>query len=309
MSDSPALTSHPGLPSPAPFGRVVTAMVTPFAPDGTLNLPLAERLADHLVGQGSDALVVCGTTGESPTLSWEEQHQLLTAVRQAVNGRALVLAGTGSNCTVEAEEATRQAARLGADGALVVVPYYNKPPQDGLEAHFRAVAQAAPDLPLMLYNIPGRTGCSLAPETTARLMDLANVVSFKAASGTTEEVSRLRACCGDRLAIYSGDDALTLPMLAVGAVGVVSVASHVAGPLIQAMVTAALAGRGQEALALHEQLLPLCQALFCTTNPIPVKAALELTGWPVGATRLPLLPADDTVRDHLISVLAALRPT
>jgi 4-hydroxy-tetrahydrodipicolinate synthase len=309
MSRSSATPAVSGAVSPAPFGRVVTAMVTPFGPDGSVDLPLAERLADHLVAQGSDALVVCGTTGESPTLSWDEQHQLLTAVRQAVHGRALVLAGTGSNCTTEAEEATRQAARLGADGALVVVPYYNKPPQAGLEAHFRAVANAAPDLPLMLYNIPGRTGCSLAPETTAQLMDLPNVVSFKAASGTTEEVGQLRACCGERLAIYSGDDALTLPMLAVGAVGVVSVASHVAGPLIQTMVAAALAGRGQEALALHEQLLPLCRALFCTTNPIPVKAALELTGWPVGAPRLPLLSADDTVRDHLISVLAALRPT
>lgn len=309
MSGSTVSVGQPGAISPAPFGRVITAMVTPFAADGSLDLPLAERLADHLVRNGSDGLVVCGTTGESPTLRWEEQHELLTAVRSAVSGRARVLAGTGSNCTVEAEEATRQAARLGADGALVVVPYYNKPPQSGLEAHFRAVAMAAPDLPLMLYNIPGRTGCSLAPETTARLMDLENVVSFKAASGTTEEVGQLRACCGSRLAVYSGDDALTLPMLAVGAVGVVSVASHVAGPQIQAMVAAALAGRGQDALALHEQLLPLCRALFCTTNPIPVKAALELTGWPVGSPRLPLLSADDTVRDHLISVLAALRPT
>jgi 4-hydroxy-tetrahydrodipicolinate synthase len=192
---------------------------------------------------------------------------------------------------------------------LVVVPYYNKPPQAGLEAHFRAVAQAAPGLPLMLYNIPGRTGTSLAPETTARLLDCPNVVSFKAASGTTEEVSALRALCGDRLAIYSGDDALTLPMLAVGGVGVVSVASHIAGPQISAMVKAFLAGDLAGALALHEQLLPLCKALFCTTNPIPVKAALELSGWPVGAPRLPLLPAEPDVRMRLNSTLAALRPT
>jgi 4-hydroxy-tetrahydrodipicolinate synthase len=191
----------------------------------------------------------------------------------------------------------------------VVVPYYNKPPQDGLEAHFRAVAQAAPELPLMLYNIPGRTGTSLAPETTARLLDCPNVVSFKAASGTTEEVTALRALCGDRLAIYSGDDALTLPMLAVGAVGVVSVASHIAGPQISAMVRAFLDGDLAGALALHEQLVPLCKALFCTTNPIPVKAALELSGWPVGAPRLPLLSADADVRRRLTSTLAALRPT
>ena len=284
-------------------------MVTPFAADGSVDLDQAARLAVHLVEQGSDGLVLCGTTGESPTLSWQEQHEIFAAVKGAVGSRAALLAGSGSNCTAEAVEATREAASLGADGALVVVPYYNKPPQDGLEAHFRAVAQAAPGLPLMLYNIPGRTGTSLAPETTARLLECPNVVSFKAASGTTEEVSALRALCGDRLAIYSGDDALTLPMLAVGAVGVVSVASHIAGPKISAMVKAFLAGDVAGALALHEQLLPLCKALFCTTNPIPVKAALELSGWPVGAPRLPLLSAEPDVRMRLNSTLAALRPT
>jgi 4-hydroxy-tetrahydrodipicolinate synthase len=294
---------------PVPFGRVVTAMVTPFRPDGEVDLELAARLADHLVRHGSDGLVLCGTTGESPTLSWEEQHRLFDAVKEAVVGRAHLLAGSGSNCTAEAVEATREAARLGADGALVVVPYYNKPPQDGLEAHFRAVADAAPELPLMLYNIPGRTGCSLTADTVARLLDRPNVVSFKAASGTTEEVSQLRLLCGDRLAIYCGDDALTLPMLAVGAVGVVSVASHLAGPEIQAMVQAFLGGDMTGALALHERLLPLGKALFCTTNPIPVKAALEIAGWPVGAPRLPLLPADSDVRQRLHSVMAALRPT
>ncbi|CAK6701967.1 4-hydroxy-tetrahydrodipicolinate synthase [Synechococcus sp. CCY9201] len=293
----------------APFGRVVTAMVTPFAADGSVDLELAGRLADHLVSHGSDGVLVCGTTGESPTLSWEEEHRLFAAVKEAIDGRARLIAGSGSNCTAEAVEATRAAAALGADAALVVVPYYNKPPQAGLEAHFRAVAEAAPQLPLMLYNIPGRTACSLAPDTVVRLLDLPNVVSFKAASGTTEEVSQLRLLCGDRLAIYSGDDALTLPMLAVGAVGVVSVASHVAGPQIKAMIQAFLAGDAAAALALHEQLLPLCKALFCTTNPIPVKAALEICGWPVGAPRLPLLSADTDVRQRLISVLAALRPT
>jgi 4-hydroxy-tetrahydrodipicolinate synthase len=293
----------------APFGRVVTAMVTPFRADGGVDLELAARLADHLVAHGSDGLVLCGTTGESPTLSWAEQHELFAAVKGAVGGRAKLIAGSGSNCTAEAIEATREAAALGADGALVVVPYYNKPPQEGLEAHFRAIAGAAPELPLMLYNIPGRTGTSLAPETTALLLDCPNVVSFKAASGTTEEVSALRGLCGDRLAIYSGDDALTLPMLAVGAVGVVSVASHVAGPQISRMISAFLAGDGATALNLHEQLLPLCRALFATTNPIPVKAALELTGWPVGAPRLPLISASDAVKQRLSETLAALRPT
>ena len=297
-------------PSPeAPFGRLLTAMVTPFRQDGAVDLDLAARLADHLVSQGSDGLVLCGTTGESPTLTWKEQHELFSAVKGVVGTRASLLAGSGSNCTAEAVEATGEAAALGADGALVVVPYYNKPPQEGLEAHFRAVAQAASELPLMLYNIPGRTGCSLAPDTTARLLDLPNVVGFKAASGTTEEVSRLRELCGDRLAIYSGDDALTLPMLAVGAVGVVSVASHLVGPRIRAMLLAHLSGDVAAALDEHQQLLPLCRALFCTTNPIPVKAALEISGWPVGAPRRPLLSADTAVRQRLSSILAALRPT
>ncbi|MFN9629804.1 MAG: 4-hydroxy-tetrahydrodipicolinate synthase [Cyanobacteriota bacterium] len=295
--------------SSPPFGRVLTAMVTPFAADGALDLAMAERLADHLVRHGSDGLVVCGTTGESPTMGWDEQHALFTAVKGAVGSRGVVLAGSGSNCTAEAVEATREAAALGADGALVVVPYYNKPPQEGLEAHFRAIAEAVPELPLMLYNIPGRTACHLEPETVKRLLDCPNVVAFKAASGTTEEVQQLRGHCGDRLAIYSGDDSLTLPMLSVGAVGVVSVASHLAGEAIQAMVQAFLAGRNGEALALHEQLLPLFKALFCTTNPIPVKAALELSGWAVGAPRLPLMPADHQVRQRLASILAALRPT
>ena len=284
-------------------------MVTPFSADGALDLPLAARLAAHLVNQGSDGLVVCGTTGESPTLSWAEQHALFATVKGALAGRAKLIAGSGSNCTAEAVEATREAAALGADGALVVVPYYNKPPQEGLEAHFRAVAAAAPELPLMLYNIPGRTGTSLEAATVARLLDCPNVVSFKAASGSTEEVSALRACCGERLAIYCGDDALTLPMLAVGAVGVVSVASHLAVPQISALIRAFFEGDQARARALHEQLLPLCKALFCTTNPIPVKAALELCGWPVGAPRLPLLSANAAVRQRLSETLAALRPT
>lgn len=295
--------------SPTPFGRLLTAMVTPFDGEGNVDLSLAGRLAGHLVDQGSDGIVVCGTTGESPTLSWDEQAQLLAAVREAVGSGVKVLAGTGSNSTAEAVEATAHAAAAGADGALVVVPYYNKPPQEGMEAHFREVAAAAPELPLMLYNIPGRTGCSLAPATVSRLMDCPNVVSFKAASGTTEEVSQLRLACGPRLAIYSGDDALTLPMLSVGAVGVVSVASHVAGLRMRSMIEAFLSGRHAEALAQHELLLPLCKALFATTNPIPVKAALELSGWPVGDPRLPLVPLDAAMRESLAQALNALRQT
>ena len=295
--------------SPTPFGRLVTAMVTPFDETGAVDVALAGRLARHLVDEGSDGLLVCGTTGESPTLSWREQLQLLEAVRLAVGPGVHVLAGTGSNCTHEAVDATREAAAAGADGALLVVPYYNKPPQGGMEAHFRAIAKAAPDLPLMLYNIPGRTGCSMQPATVARLMDCANVVSFKAASGTTEEVSQLRQACGPRLAIYSGDDGLTLPMLSVGAVGVVSVASHVVGRRLHSMIEAHLSGQNAVALAHHEQLLPLFKALFATTNPIPVKAALELSGWPVGAPRLPLIPLEPDMRAALSEAIDALRQT
>ncbi|MFL0788541.1 MAG: 4-hydroxy-tetrahydrodipicolinate synthase, partial [Prochlorococcus sp.] len=295
--------------SPTPFGRLLTAMVTPFGGDGRVDLALAGRLARHLVDEGSDGLVVSGTTGESPTLSWQEQHQLFEAVRQAVGPGVKILAGTGSNSTAEAVEATSQAAIAGADGALVVVPYYNKPPQEGLEAHFRAIAQAAPELPLMLYNIPGRTGCALAAATVARLMESPNVVSFKAASGTTDEVTQLRLQCGSRLAVYSGDDGLLLPMLSVGAVGVVSVASHLVGRRLKAMIDAYLSGQVAVALGYHEQLQPLFKALFATTNPIPVKAALELSGWPVGPPRLPLLPLDSTMRDSLSKILNALRQT
>ncbi len=292
--------------SPAPFGRLLTAMVTPFDSDGRVDLTLAGRLARHLVEQGSDGIVVCGTTGESPTLSWKEQHQLFATVRKAVGTGVYVLAGTGSNSTAEAIEATGEAAESGADGALVVVPYYNKPPQEGLEAHFRAIAASAPQLPLMLYNIPGRTGCSLAPKTVARLMDCPNIVSFKAASGRTDEVTQLRIECGPQLAVYSGDDGLLLPMLSVGAVGVVSVASHLVGRRLKAMIDASLSGQGAIALAYHEQLQPLFKALFATTNPIPVKAALEHCGWPVGSPRSPLLDLDHDMKKELFKILAAL---
>jgi 4-hydroxy-tetrahydrodipicolinate synthase len=274
-----------------------------------VDLALAGRLARHLVEEGSEGLVVCGTTGESPTLSWQEQVKMLEVVRQAVGPGVKVLAGTGSNSTSEAVKATKEAAASGADGALVVVPYYNKPPQEGLEAHFRAIATAAPELPLMLYNVPGRTGTSMAPVTAAQLMNCANVVSFKAASGSIEEVTELRLACGPRLAVYSGDDGLTLPMLSAGAVGVVSVASHVVGRRLRHMIDAFFSGQNAVALGQHEQLTPLFQALFATSNPIPVKAALELSGWPVGAPRLPLLPLHSAMRDSLADLLTALRQT
>jgi len=293
--------------SPTPFGRLLTAMVTPFDSQGKVDFPLAARLARYLVEEGSDGIVVCGTTGESPTLSWVEQHQLLDTVKTAVNKDIKVLAGTGSNSTAEAIEATKKAAELGADGALIVVPYYNKPPQEGLEAHFRAIANAAPDLPLMLYNIPGRTGCELQASTVKSLMDCSNIISLKAASGTITEVTNLRIQCGSQLAIYSGDDGLLLPMLSVGAVGVVSVASHISGLRIKAMINSYCSGDMAAALAHHEQLQPLFKALFATTNPIPVKAALEFLGWQVGQPRSPLIPLNKSMKDELIDILKSLR--
>ena len=295
--------------SPAPFGRLLTAMVTPFDLEGNVDFQLAAKLANYLIESGSDGLIVCGTTGESPTLSWSEQHQLLETVREAVGEDVKVLAGTGSNSTAEAVEATLKAAKVGADGALVVTPYYNKPPQEGLDSHFRAIANAAADLPLMLYNIPGRTGCSIQPSTVRKLMNCSNIISLKAASGNTTEVTELRMECGPQLAIYSGDDGLLLPMMSVGAVGVVSVASHIVGSHLKAMINAYFSGQCNLALSYHEQLQPLFKALFATTNPIPVKAALELIGWPVGSPRSPLIPLNDEMTQELSKIIKALRLT
>ena len=288
------------------FGRLLTAMVTPFNEENGVDFELAGKLAQYLVAEGSEGIVVCGTTGESPTLSWEEQRLMLQTVRKAVGSKTKVLAGTGSNSTSEAIDATKEAEKAGADGALVVVPYYNKPPQEGLEYHFRSISAAAPNLPLMLYNIPSRTGCSIQPSTVKKLMNCSNIISFKAASGSVNEVTQLRMECGPQLAIYSGDDGLLLPMLSVGAVGVVSVASHIVGHRLKAMIDAYLAGQCKLAISYHEQLQPLFKALFATTNPIPVKAALELTGWPVGSPRSPLLPLSYKMKEDLSKIIEDL---
>jgi len=288
------------------FGRVITAMITPFRADGAIAYDVAAALAEHLVANGSDSLVVCGTTGESPTLTWEEEFQLFQTVQQAVAGKAKVIAGTGSNSTREAIHATTKAAELGLDGALLVVPYYNKPPQEGLDAHFRAIATAVPEFPLMLYNIPGRTGQNLLPETVVRLAELPNIVAIKEASGNLDQASALRSQLPDTFRIYSGDDSLTLPLLAVGGYGVVSVASHLVGIQLQHMIQAYIQGNTATATALHCQLLPLFKALFVTTNPIPIKAALTLQGWSVGDPRLPLVAANEGVINQIKPVLLSL---
>jgi len=288
------------------FGRVLTAMITPFKEDGSVNYAVAEQLAVHLADRGTDSLVVCGTTGESPTMTWDEEYELFQVVQKAVAGKALVIAGAGSNSTKEAVVATQKAAKLGLDGCLQVVPYYNKPPQEGLYNHFRAIAQSAPELPIMLYNIPGRTGQNMLPETVARLAEIPNIVAVKEASGNLDQASQIRCLTSPEFAIYSGDDSLTLPMLAVGGSGVVSVASHLVGEQLQQMIKAFEAGQVQVATQIHLQLFDLFKALFLTTNPILVKTALKLQGWDVGSTRPPLCDPPVEVTQKLKDVLSQL---
>ncbi|TAF10186.1 MAG: 4-hydroxy-tetrahydrodipicolinate synthase [Nostocales cyanobacterium] len=285
------------------FGTIVTAMITPFTADGNVNYDVAGKLAAHLVNNGTDTLVVCGTTGESPTLTWDEEYQLFVEVLQAVAGKAQVIAGCGSNSTTEAIAATQKAAKIGVHGSLQVVPYYNKPPQAGLYQHFRAIAQACPDLPMMLYNIPGRTGQNLSPETVVQLAQIDNIVGIKEASGNLDQASEIRRLTPAEFQIYAGDDSLTLPLLAVGAKGVVSVASHLVGNQLKQMIDAFNIGKIEIATEIHLQLFPLFKALFLTTNPILVKQALKLQGWEVGSVRLPLWEADAEICQKLEVVL------
>lgn len=288
------------------FGRVLTAMITPFKEDGSVNYEVAQQLAAHLANNGTDTVVVCGTTGESPTLTWDEEYQLFQAVQQAVAGKAKVIAGTGSNSTEEAIAATQKAAKLGLDGSLQVVPYYNKPPQSGLYQHFQAIAKSCSDFPLMLYNVPSRTGQNLLPETVVRLAEIPNIVAIKEASGNFEQASQIRRSTPPEFAIYSGDDSFTLALLAVGATGVVSVASHLVGPQLQQMIQAFEAGKTSVATEIHLKLFPLFKVLFCTANPIPLKAALKLQGWEVGSPRLPLGELPDELKKELEAVLREL---
>ncbi|XGW00670.1 MAG: 4-hydroxy-tetrahydrodipicolinate synthase [Leptolyngbya sp. BL-A-14] len=283
------------------FGRVLTAMITPFKDDGSVDFAIAAKLASHLAENGTDTLVVCGTTGESPTLTWDEEFELFQVVKQAVAGNAKIIAGTGSNSTQEAIAATQKAAKLGLDGSLQVVPYYNKPPQEGLYQHFKAIAEAEPDLPMMLYNIPGRTGQNMQPETIARLAAIRNIVAVKESTGNLDQASEIQRLTPPEFALYSGDDSMTLPLLAIGGAGVVSVASHVVGGQLQQMIQAFESGQHHIATKIHLELFPLFKALFVTANPIPIKAALRLQGWQVGSTRLPLA---DTSAD----LTAVLKP-
>lgn len=288
------------------FGSVITAMVTPFDSEGNVDYQVAEKLAAYLVDNGSDGIVVCGTTGESPTLSWDEEYELFQVVKKAVSDKGKIIAGTGSNSTEEAVIATQKAAKLGLDGSLQVVPYYNKPPQTGLYHHFKAIALGCPDLPMMLYNVPGRTGQNLQPETVARLAEIDNIVAIKEASGNLENACLIRSLTPSRFAIYSGDDFLTLPMMTVGGIGVVSVASHLVGNQIQSMIQAFENGNNTLAKEINLKLSSLFKVLFCTTNPIPVKAALNLQGWQVGSLRPPLCEITPDLKQNIENVLKEL---
>lgn len=274
------------------FGNVLTAMVTPFKKDLSVDYAMAEKLAVHLCQNGSDGLVLHGTTGESPTLTHEEEYELYRVVKKAVGGKCRIVAGTGSNSTATTIKSTQEAEKIGVDGAMIVVPYYNKPPQEGLYQHFKAVADNT-SLPLIIYNIPGRTGKNMETETVARLAGIKNYIGVKEASGNLDQVAAVRQATPKDFVIYSGDDNLTYPILERGGIGVISVASHVAGKEIKKMVTLFLEGKKQEAKAIHDRLMPLFEAIFVTTNPIPIKAALGMVGFPVGSLRLPLIEAND----------------
>ena len=290
------------------FGRVLTAMVTPFNDDLSINYDVAEKLADYLVNNGSDGLVICGTTGESPTLESHEKYELLKVVKSAVGDRGKIIMGTGSNSTPKAIADTQKATQIGIDGSLQVVPYYNKPPQDGLYRHFSAIAKACPDVPLMLYNIPGRTGKNLEPETTAQLaQELENIVAVKEASGDLEQTAKINILAPEDFLIYSGEDFLTLPMMTVGCVGVVSVASHLVGKEIQAMIQAYVTGDNPQAKLIQRNLYPLFNVLFCNTNPIPVKYALQLQGWNIGKLRSPLTSLTSIEKQEVEKVLRELQ--
>lgn len=288
------------------FGKVITAMITPFKEDGNVNYDVAEKLAAHLADNGTDTFVVCGTTGESPCITWDEEYQLFKVILQSVSGKAKVIAGCGSNSTKEAISATQKAAKIGVHGSLQVVPYYNKPPQAGLYRHFQTIAEAAPELPLLLYNIPGRTGQNLQPQTVARLAEIENIVGIKESTGNIDQASQMRRLTPQEFQIYSGDDYMTLPLLSIGAKGVVSVASHLVGLQLQQMIQAFCSGKVQAASEIHLKLFPLFKVLFATANPIPVKTALKLQGWEVGSTRLPLYETELEFTQQLETILQQL---
>ena len=284
-------------------GEIITAMVTPFNDDLTIDYPALEKLINHLIETGTDAILVAGTTGETPTLSHEEEAEMFYFVKKIVNGRVKVIMGAGSNSTQTAISSSIKAKELGADAILSVVPYYNKPSQKGMSQHFSAIAKAV-DLPIILYNIPGRTGVNMLPSTIAKLAnEFKNIVAVKQSNADLDLISDIRSMCPEDFAIYSGDDSLTIPMMSLGAHGVISVASHIVGKDMKDMITAFKSGKNSEALNIHLKLYPIFKKLFMAPNPVPVKASLAKLGIIKDNVRNPVVTLDDEEKKELFSVL------
>ncbi len=288
------------------LGRLLTAMVTPFDDKGDVDYEQAKRLASALLDSGSDGVLVVGTTGESPTLVREEELRLFADVKSTVGGRGTIIAGTGSNNTAEAIATTKEAERIGVDACLLVVPYYNKPSQEGLYQHFRTIAEST-SLPCILYNVPSRTVISLSVDTVVRLSQIDNIIGIKEASGNLDQVSRIIADTREGFLVYSGNDNDTLPILALGGYGIISVASHLVGNQIKEMISNAIEGRTGRAAQIHRYLLPLFNAMFVVSNPVPIKYALNHVGFNVGNPRLPLTPLDDKSAATIEAVLKNYR--
>ena len=284
------------------FGQVLTAMVTPFDQNGEIDFNATKTLVEHLITNGTDGLVVAGTTGESPTLTTEEKIELFKCVVEAAAGRVHVIAGTGSNNTQASISLTKLAEETGVDGIMLVAPYYNKPSQEGLYQHFKTIAEST-SLPVMLYNIPGRSVVNISVETIVRLSEIPNIVSIKEASGNLDAMAEIISKTPSDFTLYSGDDGLTIPVLAIGGAGVISVASHIIGNDMQEMINAFKNGDVQKAAATHRNLLPIMRALFIAPSPSPVKAALNLNGIQVGGVRLPMVPLSNKEQSALEEVL------
>ncbi|MBQ2645427.1 4-hydroxy-tetrahydrodipicolinate synthase [bacterium] len=283
-------------------GEIITAMITPFKENYEVDYEALEKLINHLIENGSDAILVAGTTGECPTLSHEEEWDILKFVIKTVNGRVKVIMGTGSNSTATAVMASKKAEEIGADALLTVVPYYNKPNQRGMIAHFSAIAEAV-KLPIILYNIPGRTGVNMLPVTVAELAKkYKNIVAVKQSNGDLDLISEMKLLCPEDFTIYSGDDSLTLPMLSLGAGGVISVASHVVGLEMKEMITLFKNGKNEEALSIHKQLFPIFKKLFMCPSPAPVKDILTKMGIIKNVLRLPLVNMTEDEKKEFYSV-------
>ena len=284
------------------FGKVITAMVTPFDHKGNVDFAKTTQLVNYLIANGTDSIVVSGTTGESPTLSTEEKLALFQHVVKVSDNRAKIIAGTGSNNTYASIELTKKAEKIGVDGLLLVSPYYNKPNQQGLYEHFKAIAEST-ELPIMLYNIPGRTAVTIDVDTIVKLSAIPNIVALKESTGDIAAATAIIANTDESFQLYSGDDYLTLPMLAIGAKGVVSVAAHIIGNEIQEMIKTFEAGETQKAALMHQRLLPVMNGMFIAPNPTPVKTALQMKGIDVGSVRLPLVPLTGEEREKLSGIV------